>query len=225
MAADPNLTQFAGVGPVKPPEGADPSPEDQGVDFSIPSPWENPDLWDNVLFHKHGDDKEKAFTIAPDGVCVVSVSVEQKAKIDKKGGAGKKKPRSTTTGGEAAKVKVSARVAPDGWPYLLSATRKLLPGEVFEITHPKTMIAGVLVFQIETVKDAPEVKNGELVWEIDGVEVKDSAQTGKGGGNATNTPGATDSQRWKDTPKKDAKKFDPNPRHGFDEQQQNATKP
>jgi hypothetical protein len=182
----PNLTQFYGVGPQMPldGQGADPA-----LDFSIPSAWENPDLWDSVVF-TDPNDSSVTFTLPPIGYGRVKITTPVKAKLDDKGGAGKKAPRTTKTGGEATKDVIDVECVEEGWPYILAAARVLIPGSgPWNVVHPKFDLANIAQVMIEEWEDAPSFGEHALIeWKLKYSSVSAAAQTGTGGGSAVDTP-------------------------------------
>jgi hypothetical protein len=193
MVAIPNLTQFFGGVPAPPPDGADPGPT---MDFSIPSPWQNPDLWDSVVFTLSSDPSVR-FELPPLGMGKVEIKVPWKVKLDSKGGAGKAKPRSTKTGGEATKDKIKIVAVDEAWPFILAASMQITPGSgPWNVTHPKLSLGQVFQVEIESWTDAPsEDEHGIITWELGYSQISPGAQTGAGGGNATTTPDSGDNQR------------------------------
>lgn len=203
MSDIPNLTQFFGGGPtatVLDDGTTDTSPQtdDDGypLDFSIPSAWQNPDLWDSVLLTDSTNPDNK-FLLPPPGMGTVKMKTPLKTKIDAKGGAGKAKPKVTKTGGDATKDKIKFEAIDEAWPYFLAASRAMSPGTgPWNISHPTMTIAKIGQIEIETWTNAPEQDaHGMITWEIGYVSIDPNAQTGNGGGSATSTPDAADGQR------------------------------
>lgn len=192
----PNLTQFfGGSGPQPPPDGSEPDPL---LDFSLPSPAENPDAHDSCTLQLSSDPTSPLFTLPPTGMGTCTIKVTPAVKIDKKGGAGKKAPRQTKTGGEATKVDITIKCVVEAWPYIVAASRAIQPGSgPWKVGHPKTDLAKVDEIEIAKWKDAPECKDGhcEIVWEFEAQAISPKAQSGAGGGNGTATPDAADAQR------------------------------
>lgn len=183
----PNLTQFFGSTPSIPKDPADADPK---ADFSIPSPYEEPDLWDSVKF-KSLDDKDE-WLLPPPGMGHVEVEAGPEANIDTKGGAGKPAPRQTKVGGKAVEGKITIHWIDEAWPYILAACRALSPGSgPWSVWHPKLDIAGVSEIEIAKWEDAPSETAEEGfagTWTLNYKQIVPSAQSGKGGGSAADTP-------------------------------------
>lgn len=204
MAAIPNLTQFFGKRPDPPPVNPDGSTSTAPVkdadgfplDFSMPSAWENPDLWDSVLL-TDATNADNKFMLPPVGMGKVSVKTPKKVKLDTKGGAGKAKPKTTKTGGDATKDKITVEAVEEAWPYILAASRAITPGSgPWNVSHPKYTLAAIMQIEIEAWTDAPDFDaHGQIKWELSYSEVTASAQNGNGGGTATDTPDADNAQR------------------------------
>jgi hypothetical protein len=226
MAEIPNLTQYDGT-PVENTRADDPI-----LDFTIPAAPDNPDLWDAVTFALSSGEGA-LFILPPAGMGEVDVECSPKVKLDSKGGAGKAKPRQSKTGGEATKVKIKITACAEAWPYLLAAARKILPGSgPWKVGHPAFDIEQITEIEIESRKTPKWDAFGKVVWEIEAQEVSPDAQKGKGGGNATDTPGSVDGQRLTAktsknnfTAKSNFGKADPNAKVDLQKKQQDAVKP
>jgi hypothetical protein len=160
--------------------------DDADLDFTIPGPHEDPDLWDTVWIDK--------IPLPPVGMGVGTLKLTASAKTDSKGGAGKAKPRQSKTGGEQTKATCTIKFIEEAWPAMLAACRTLQPGSgPHKVGHPKADMANLRECTIKSWKDAPTPDvHGEFTWEFDVEEVAPEAQKGDGGKKATDTPtGAT----------------------------------
>jgi hypothetical protein len=180
------LTQFMGT--PQPPGGSTPDAhvgvEDDALDFTIPGPHEDADLWDTVWFDK--------IPLPPPGMGKCHIKVSPETKTDKKGGAGKAKPRQSKTGGEATKATIKVTFIEEALPAMVAAARTLQVGSgPYKVRHPKADMASLREVTIEKWKDAPDPDtHGEFTWEFDVIELVPDAQTGTGGKAATTTPKA-----------------------------------
>ncbi len=153
------------------------------LDLSVPMPSEDPDSWDTVWLDK--------IEMPPLGAGRVKVKIVTKAKLDKKGGAGKKKPKTTKTGHEQAKVTIEIWFIEEALPAVAAACATLVPGSgPYKLRHPKATLCQVGEVMIEGWDDAPDPDDhGLFHWKLNCVENDPAAQKGSGGKSDASTPG------------------------------------
>lgn len=158
----------------------------------MPSPRENPALWDYVVIGKT--------TLPPAGVFGhVKVSVKSKIKDDKKSPSGTNGGRSTTQGLDLADVDIELEWpdAPGQYDLVRAALDEIWPppADAQGVAHGNTDAAGVRDIQVRGV-DWPEWGDGKGHLKITAREWRpDANKSGGGGGGGGGTGSSSDPKR------------------------------
>ncbi len=150
---------------------------------SAPLPSEDPDAWDLIPINGK---PYPPFDADGRSTGLATVKFAPKVKLDAPGGAGTPKPKVKKTGGELTKFPITFKFNDGGMLGMLALAEELQPGSgPHTIGGPKAKAAKISSFMVEGWDDAPGPTNdGWNTWGIQCIEVRASAQTGKGGGGS-----------------------------------------